>query len=331
MKEEDIRPKKIFEEYLKLAEKDVKYYFLKSPFYCVQCPACNEKRGHFKFRKIGFDYEECPKCGTLYVNPRPDERSFSEYYSNSPSVNFWATNFYKKTEEQRRKLIIRPKAESVKKYFDKYTTNIDEKSYILDIGAGYGIFCQELDKILERNLSTIAIEPSESLSEICIEKGIDTIPKFIEDMDTGDLNGKKIIGAVSFELVEHLHSPEAFIRKCNELLSPGGILIITTLTWDGFDLKVLQEKSNSIHPPHHINFFTKKSFSLLLERTGFEICEITTPGKLDVDLVSKKESEVHDPFIREIISSSQEIKDKFQSFLQEAKLSSHMMVVAKKI
>ena len=59
MKEEDIRPKKIFDEYLKLAEKDVETYFMNVPFHYVSCPACNEKKGLFQFRKFGFDYEEC--------------------------------------------------------------------------------------------------------------------------------------------------------------------------------------------------------------------------------------------------------------------------------
>lgn len=330
MKEEDIRPKKIFNEYLELAEKDVESYFMNKPFYYVSCPACNEKNGLFKFRKYGFDYEECPNCGTLFVNPRPAPESFSEYYSNSPSVQYWATNFYKETESGRRELIIKPKAKMVRDYLEKYSKLSQNNTAVIDIGAGYGVFCQEIDKLLPENTEIIAIEPSIPLSKICIEKELKTIPKFIDEINVSDFNGLEIIGAISFELLEHLHNPELFIKKCYELISPGGLLIVTTLTWDGFDLQVLQDKSDSIHPPHHINFFTRKSLSSLLEKNGFEICELITPGKLDVDIVSKKAAEIKDPFIKKIIESDQPAKDKFQIFLQEAKLSSHMMIIAKK-
>jgi len=331
MKEEDIRPKKIFDEYLALAEKDVNDYFMNMPFLYVPCPACNGKNSIFKFKKFGFDYEECQNCGTLYVNPRPSAEAFNNYYSDSPSVQFWATNFYKETESSRRELIIRPKAELVKKYLDKYTENLSENSCIIDIGAGYGVFCEELKNILPVDINIIAIEPSKPLSKICMDKDIVTINKFIEEIKNHDLEGMLVKGAISFELFEHLHNPSLFIKKCNEIISPEGLLILTTLTWDGFDLQVLQDKSDSIHPPHHINFFTKKSISLLLEKNGFKICEIITPGKLDIDIVSKKSSDVSDPFIKKLIECNSDVKEKFQIFLQEAKLSSHMMVIAKKI
>ena len=67
------------------------------------------------------------------------------------------------------------------------------------------------------------------------------------------------------------------------------------------------------------------------ERYGFSICEITTPGKLDVDIVSKKSDEINDLFVSELVSSDNEVKELFQKFLQDAKLSSHLMVVAKKM
>ena len=40
MKEEEIRPESLFNDYLALAENDVKTFFLSSPFRYVPCPAC---------------------------------------------------------------------------------------------------------------------------------------------------------------------------------------------------------------------------------------------------------------------------------------------------
>ena len=330
MKEEDIRPEALFNQYLSLAQQDAITYFKNKPYYRIACPACGSENNSFQFQKIGFDYEECELCKTLFVNPRPHGDAFSEFYFDSPSVRFWATNFYKETENSRRIRLIQPKAHLVKNYIEKYYNSDNDDSCILDIGAGYGVFCEELQKILKIGIPVIAIEPAQSLQKICHEKGITTIPKFFEDVITDDLNGKKIVAATSFELLEHLHDPEVFIEHCSRLLSPGSLLIMTTLNWQGFDLQVLRDKSNSIFPPAHINFFTPSSLAILLERHGFDICELSTPGKLDVDIVAKRPDLIKNPFIKIIASGDETMKNDFQIFLQKSNLSSHMMVVARK-
>ena len=70
MKEEEIRPQKIFDEYLRLAKQDTKTYFSDAERIRGLCPACNSV-GDLAFNKSGFIYEVCPKCYTLFVNPRP--------------------------------------------------------------------------------------------------------------------------------------------------------------------------------------------------------------------------------------------------------------------
>jgi 2-polyprenyl-3-methyl-5-hydroxy-6-metoxy-1,4-benzoquinol methylase len=282
------------------------------------------------FKKMDFDYEECLSCGTLFVNPRPDSETFKIFYQNSASVDFWATHFYKETEDARRREIIRPKALLVKSFIDKYCENRAENPAIIDIGAGYGVFCEEIKGIIQEKTSVIAIEPAKSLQEICKKKGLFTIPKFLDDITDQDLQDYSIIAATSFELLEHLHDPESFIKDCKKILKPGSLLILTTLNWHGFDLQTLREKSKSIHPPHHINFFTPQSLSHLLEQNGFSPCEIITPGKLDVDIVAKQIEDIKDPFIRRLIMSDELTQQKFQKFLQDTCMSSHMMIVAKR-
>src|SRR5262245_54065650 len=142
IKENDIRPQAIFEEYRRLAENDAKTYFGSCPRSTVECPACGVRESDRSFRKIGFDYELCKRCGTLYVNPRPEPESFQRYYQDAPSVRYWATHFYKETETVRRKTIFEPKAQHVYTILQKWAAN-ESLAWLADIGAGYGIFCEE--------------------------------------------------------------------------------------------------------------------------------------------------------------------------------------------
>ena len=331
MKEEEIRPAALFNQYLALAGKDIVTYFQDAPRISIPCPACGSENHTSEFTKHDFSYVECRTCRTLFVNPRPDAESFSRYYTDSPSVRFWATHFYKETEKARRELVIRPKAIMVRKLLDKYLNPLIRQPVVVDIGAGYGVFCEELSSLPGMSLSIMGIEPATSLQEVCRQKKIKVIPKFLEESSMDDLNGGHCAAATSFELLEHLYDPGCFIRHCHTLLADQGILILTTLSWDGFDLQVLREKSRSISPPHHINFFNPHSLQLLLEKSGFTILEVTTPGKLDVDIVTKQLQDVNCNFIRMLLSSGDpQTREKFQEFLQSSLLSSHMMIVARK-
>jgi len=330
MKEELVRPQALFDTYLKLAQEDVALFFNNAAFRRVPCPACSGTTTQFLFRKMGFDYEECTTCGTLFVNPRPENSAFEEYYTRSASVEFWAARFYKETEDARRIEIIRPKAHLVKEYIEKYGKVRNNNAAVIDIGAGYGVFCEELGKIAENAYTVLGIEPAPALQQICKQKGIRTIPKFLDEVTGSDLEGYEVTAAISFELIEHLHDPQSFIRHCSRILPQGCLLILTTLNWYGFDLQVLRERSKSIHPPHHINFFTPHSLSLLLERNGFSICDVQTPGKLDVDIVLKQPDAVSDSFIKKVLAADEPEREIFQRFLQDTHMSSHMMIVAQR-
>ena len=115
------------------------------------------------------------------------------------------------------------------------------------------------------------------------------------------------------------------------MLPKGALQVLTTLNWHGFDLQVLRQRSRSIQPPAHINFFNPASLRILLERNGFSVLEVTTPGKLDVDIVAKQAGDIRCEFISRLIETSNEAaRQKFQEFLQESKMSSHMMIVARR-
>ena len=227
MKENEIRPDKVFSKFLELAKSDTETYFSNVETEEIQCPAC-KKNGEYSFTKNKFKYCKCEECKTLYVNPLPDEKAFTSYYTDSPSSKFWATTFYKETAEARREKIWKPKAYLIKSLL-KERNSLD--SHIVDVGGGYGIFSEEIQKIINQPVSII--EPAPHLAKICSEKGFNVIQKFLEDVEVADLpSSKKCF--VSFELFEHLHNPENFLLKLNELMNSKDLFILTTLSSKNF-------------------------------------------------------------------------------------------------
>jgi len=313
MTEEDIRPKLIFDEYLRLTKIDTKVFFGNNVLReSIPCPACGSI-GELSFTKEDFDYELCPDCDTLFVSPRPINEAFNSYYSNAPSTEYWATVFYKATSKVRRDKIWKTKAKSIHQTVKRFG---NENYEVVDIGGGYGIFAEVMHSLFGKK--TTVIEPGFHLANSCREKGINVIEKFLEGVKRSDLpQGCKIF--VSFELFEHLHSPRIFLKQLFGLMQSGDLFVFTTLSGMGFDIQALWEDSKSVSPPHHLNFFNPYSVKILIEEIGFKVLEISTPGKLDIDILSNNRNLIKDRFLKT-----------FVKYASDSGWSSHMMIVCQK-
>ena len=331
MKESSIRPAELFNKYLELSRQDIDRFFIdRREFREVSCPACGGERSEPGLEKFGFTYLICSACGSLYLSPRPSPESLNRYYRESEAVKYWCTHFYKETAQSRREKMFRPRAGLAAGIADRF--GLARASAFADIGAGYGIFLEEVER-LGRFGEIIAVEPSPQLADKCRERGFKVIQKTIEEISAGEVS---VAFATSFEVLEHLYSPEEFLSAVRRILLPQGLLLITTLTVTGFDIQLLWEHSKSVYPPHHINLLSVEGMRRLFERAGFEVLELSTPGELDVDIVRNTVKE--DPsivlprFIRYLIDDSRtELGASLQRFLQANLLSSHIRVIARKI
>jgi len=325
MKEEEIRPEKLFDELLRLNKNDIAIYFKESEYKKIDCPACGNI-GTFVFDKDGFKFDECEKCKTLYVSPRPDKESFNKYYTDSESSKFWATTFYKATQDNRREMIWKPKAKLINEKINKYSPFTKS---VLDIGGGYGVFMEEFLKLSD--IDHLVIEPSKYLSSVCKEKELNVLEKFLEDIEVDELKHENKT-FVSFELFEHLHSPELFLKTLHNLMDTDDMFVFTTLSGIGVDIQTLWENSKSISPPMHLNFFNPKSIETLLTIVGFKMLEVTTPGKLDINIMERNRIQLKDRFWSNFIDYSNDSeKQIMQDFISKNNLSSHMMIVCKKV
>jgi SAM-dependent methyltransferase len=324
MREEEIRPADIFAEYLRLATQDTTQYFADVPRAYISCPACGSE-GEAAFAKHGFDYQSCASCLTLYVSPRPAAAAFSRYYTESPSAKFWATTFYKETAAARREKLWNPKARLIEDALRRYRAT---NHHLVDIGGGYGLFAEAMRELCSREITII--EPSPYLAEVCRGKRLVVIEKFLESVGLPDLpRGPKAY--VSFELFEHLHDPAAFVRHLSSLMQPGDLLLFTTLSGTGADIQALWQDSNAVSPPHHLNFFNPRSIRILLQRLGMEVLEVTTPGKLDVDILLKNRHLIKDRFWRTFAGAADEAtQQRWQNLLSETGWSSHMLTICRK-
>jgi len=327
MKEHDIRPEHLLRRYLELSAQDAREYFATGVRTSIACVACGSRASTPQFEKNGFGYAACTDCGTLYQNPRPELAAFEAFYRDSVSARFWAQEFFPAVAEARRERIFRPRVERLAALCAAHGVSVGT---LIDVGAGYGIF---LDEWRRRFPGTrlIAIEPSAPLARECRAKGLEVIEALAESAQGCAGLGDAV---ACFEVLEHAHDPLRFLQVLAQFVRPGGCLLVSALGVDGFDIQVLWERSNSIFPPHHINFLSVAGFERLFARAGLEDIEVLTPGVLDVDIVRNALREqpqllAGNRFLERLIRDER-LAGALQQFLAQNRLSSHVWVLARR-
>mgnify|MGYP003337231481 CR=1 FL=1 len=227
--------------------------------------------------------------------------------------------------EARREKIFRPRAQKVAELL------VDSNDAVIgDVGAGYGLFLEELKK-LKKGLHAVAIEPSPQMAQICRSKDLEVIECIIEKVEGND---ESFDFLCSFELFEHLRTPKTMIEGAFKLLKPGGKFLLTTLNGLGFDILLMWKESKAVFPPHHLNLSNPKAVSSMLEKVGFEVIQSETPGELDWDIIEsnvERGSFSADRFWTFLAHhGTEKAKRDLQSWIRKHGLSSHMSLIARK-
>ena len=222
MKESEIRPPDLFNRYLELSQQDINRFFSdKSNFVVIPCSGCGGEDHDAGLTKSGFEYVTCKSCGSLFLSPRPTHEMIRAYARDSAATEFFATHFFKETADARREQMFKPRAQVVSDFVDHLA--LSKPLEFVDIGSGYGIFLEEIAN-LGRFSKISGIEPAPSLAAVCREKGFTIIEKSAEDLEIGEIGASF---ATSFEVIEHVFDPAAFLTGIRRVLQPGGLLLPT--------------------------------------------------------------------------------------------------------
>lgn len=332
--EQEIRPEHLMEEQARLFALDIARLMAHRPeFIEVPCPACGKNEPAPAFEKTGMPFVHCQHCATLYASPRPQPTHLDDYYQNSQNYEYWSKHIFPASENARREKIFKPRVAQVLDICQRF--QLPTKT-LLEVGAGFGIFCEEMVKTGQFQ-QIIAVEPTPYLAEDCRRRGLTVIEKPIEKISKQELteHHPNIQVIACFEVIEHLFSPREFLQQCADLLDPGGLLIVTCPNGLGFDIVTLREKSSAVDV-EHINLFNPESLTHLMQACGFEVIETQTPGQLDAELVRKQllagdlDVETH-PFLKQVLIDQWETHGAaFQQFLVQNKLSSNMLLAGRK-
>jgi len=136
-----------------------------------------------------------------------------------------------------------------------------------------------------------------------------------------------------FDQFRCLANPIRALTEIRGLLRDSGLLVMNMTVGSGFDILALRDKSENFLPYEVVLLPSTEGVEHLLNKAGFDVLEMSTPGALDVQHVelSKDALGASDLFVQYLINKTdRSTHAEFQRFLQKSGMSSHARVIAKK-
>lgn len=256
-----------------------------------ECVACGDKQIHY-WRKKSFHYTDsanrkefhiyrCANCGTGFLNKPPHKQWLQAIYRYSGQALTHAITLAEVLAKEAE--FPNCTVDAIRMAGQANQSNRSGNKQALDIGSGFGFFTQAL-----RNLGyrTVSINPGHYENNVFRDlNGDEPLPILFEDYQALEPFGVVMMSQV----LEHLLEPELAIAKVYGLLATGGVLACAVPNYCSIWVKLLGTKDNAcLWVPEHVNYFTKKGLTALLERNGFKVVKVGQITRIPANALSKR-------------------------------------------
>ncbi|MDD5431474.1 MAG: class I SAM-dependent methyltransferase [Candidatus Omnitrophica bacterium] len=216
----------------------------------INCIFCNIPSDIISVEENGYQAKECPKCGLVYISPRPERIALKELYQHDRAHVSARGHFSD---------IKMPRLHEL--HHLKIIKKFKSSGALLEIGPGAGTFLEEAKK---KGFNVFAVEPN-PLQAKYIENKLN-ITCQISDICNASFCENTFDIIYHRDVTSHFYDPIASFKKMHSLLKDDGILVFET----GFygSPKYMPLFLNHQFPDHLFTF-SEKSIRNLLDKAGF--------------------------------------------------------------
>lgn len=215
----------------------------------------------------------CVECGSVFVGNNVDSEELGIAYSTLD-----AKKYYEEIENENKK-----KMATATSHLKEL---IPQSSSIIDIGTGNGLFVELLHKAGFTNVSAHEI-PGSDLSRIN-----NIACNIYQDFDYSSISSSSFEAVTLLDVVEHVIYPKYLIKTCSRILKRNGVIYFHTPVVTKTDrmmhfiqkLPILKKISSIWQRGRtsifHLENYTPKSLTFLLEEAGFSDIKIEVKNEL---------------------------------------------------
>lgn len=274
------------------------------------CPVCRKKTGKYFFTKWDVDYLRCEKCNSIYAVCEED--TVESYLKHQPLLSLRLSKEYQEQITNSRMLVWKEFLEWLEVRAYRFLGR-NRKLNIIDIGNRFSG--------LATMIKASPISQKYDCREFIHQTGVNC-----------KSNEKADIIFYNDAIKTELH-PVVQLKNIKKWMKEDGILIIGARAGSGFDIITLKENNKRIYPYEHVFLPSVRGMLKILQDSGFDVLEITTPGVMDVKYVMEDLEWLEDreEFVKYLLKENNEaILQEFQRFLQKSCMSSFIRVIARK-
>ena len=217
----------------------------------------------------------CQRCGLICINPRWDEKGYSDYYRD----NYYVDTKMRKYVDDEYDIAEGGREDQIYNSIKDY---IDENSSILEVGAGNGDNVIWLLNKGYYNICCIEVD------QVCCNRITAHYPKVRVECKTlsdfSQANKKKFDIVLLSHVLEHFVWPEVALQSIYRLLNENGYLYALVPhvfafqnPFNGFILS-------------HTHYYSYKTLTLLLESNGFTQVTKTGSNHDEIAVIAQKTS-----------------------------------------
>lgn len=238
----------------------------------IKCPVCDSTRTTHKYHitRHEFDVRECRDCQSQFRFPPPEnaDRFYDEgYYTGTANFSY---------QDERRQ-----------EYYHNFVHNARLKSLILfmgraysgcdapfiDVGAAFGALARAAAKYFRStglDVSAYAVRGGNKVSVALknparlFQGDLSHLPRH----QSGYFAPGTVTAITLIEVAEHLKTPRADFMQAYRLLKPGGVLVIQTANFEGWQAKK-GGADYHYYLPGHLVYYTATGLKRMLSEIGF--------------------------------------------------------------
>ena len=144
---------------------------------------------------------------------------------------------------------------------------------LFEIGCAYGFF-------LNAARSSFKEVEGIDISEDAVNYATRTlgVKAVCGDLLTADLSDRWFDVVCLWDTIEHLADPRRYVEVAASHMPAGGLIAVTTGDISSLTARIQKGRWRLIHPPTHLQYFTRTSLCRLLEDCGFRIVHVEYCG-----------------------------------------------------
>jgi len=198
---------------------------------------------------------KCSRCSMVFSSRNPSMEELEDYYKGYGRNDYLSPLTIKRYNE-------------ILDTFEPFR----KTNKLIDVGCGIGYF---LEVAKTRGWEVYGTEFTDKAIEICESKGI--------KMQKGVLNPEhyqpgQFDLVTSFEVIEHINTPNDEVKAFHKILRPGGALYITTPNFNSLLRYYLKGSYNVIGWPEHLSYYTPSTLKKLMVNHGFSTRFVKATG-----------------------------------------------------